>query len=118
MNISILPNVNSTKQKRDVKPGISVCSRIMRLTSNQTKSRKKNDHSHKGRESDDKNVVAIAKLESLMGCVSQDSELLDSQRGKQGQGKPMQKVLGLIRRIRFTQSTPSKYPGKERTIAW
>ena len=45
------------------------------------------------------------KIVSQMGCVSQDSELLDSQRGKQPQRNPMQKVLGSIRRIRFTQST-------------
>ena len=37
MNFGILPNVNFTKQKRDVKLGIGVCSRIIRLTNNQTK---------------------------------------------------------------------------------
>ena len=38
-------------------------------------------------------------------CASQDSELLDSQRGKQARWNPMQKVLGSIRKVRFTQST-------------
>ena len=38
-------------------------------------------------------------------CYSQDSELLDSQRGKQARGNPMQKVLGPNRRMRFTQPT-------------
>ena len=49
--------------------------------------------------------MAIVKLVSQMGCVLKDSEILDSQRGKQARRDPMQKVLGLNRRIRFTQST-------------
>ena len=52
-----------------------------------------------------KNAVAIVKIVSQMSCVSQDSESLDSQRGKQPLRNPMQKVLGSIRRVRFTQST-------------
>ena len=41
VNIGILPKVNFTKLKRGAKPGISVCSRIIRLTNNQTKSPKR-----------------------------------------------------------------------------
>ena len=82
---------------RDVKQGISVCSRP-------TQSRKSATIPKQRRESDDKNAVAIVRIVSQMGCVSQDSELLDSQRCKQARGNPMQKVLGPIRRIRFTQS--------------
>ena len=37
VTIGILPNVNSVKQNRAVKQGISVCSRTTRLTNNQTK---------------------------------------------------------------------------------
>ena len=77
----------------------------MRLTNNRTKKPKKSDHSQKRREGDDKNAVASVRILSRMGCVSQDSELLVSQRGKQALGNPMQKVLGPIRRVRFTQST-------------
>ena len=47
--------------------------------------------------------MAIEKSVSQMGCVSQDSEALVSQGGK-SRGNPMQKILGSIRRIRFTQS--------------
>ena len=43
---------------------------------------KKSDHSQKRRESDDNNAVAIVKFVPQFGFVSQDSELLDSQRGK------------------------------------
>ena len=46
------------------------------------------------------------KIVPQLGCVSQDSDALVSQRGKQSQGNPMQKVLGSIRKVRFTQSTP------------
>ena len=72
---------------------------------NQTKKPKKGYYSPKRRESDDKNVVAIVKIPPQLGCVSQDSEALVSQRGKQPRGNPMQKVLEPIRRIRFTEST-------------
>ena len=75
------------------------------LTNNQTNSRKKSDHSPKRRESDDKNAVAVVKVVSFLGCASQDTDALVSQRGKQPRRSAMQKVLGLIRRIRFAQST-------------
>ena len=66
---------------------------------------KKCYHSQEGRESDDKNAVAIVKIVPQLGCVSQESELLGFQRDGQARGNPMQKVLGPIRRIRLTQST-------------
>ena len=43
---------------------------------------KKSYYSHKRRESDDKNVVAIVKRVPQLTCVSQDSDALVSQRGK------------------------------------
>ena len=106
MNIGIRPNVNSTKQNRDVKQGISVCSRIVRVTNNQITSRKRSTILKKERErATTKNAVPIVKIVPRLGCVSQDSELLGSQREGQARGNPMQRVSGLIRRIRFTQST-------------
>ena len=99
------PSVNFTKQKRAAKPGISVCSRIIRLMNNQTKSQIRATIPTRRRESDDKNAVAIVKIVPLLGCVSQDMEASVSQRGKQPRGNPMQKVLGPFRRKRFTQST-------------
>ena len=83
---------------------ISVCSRIMNLTNNRTKSRKRATTSATKRDSDDKNAVAIVKIVPHLGCVSQDSELLDSLRGKQARRNPMQQVLGPIRRVRFTKT--------------
>ena len=103
MNIGILPNVNSTKLNR-VKPVISVCSRIIILMNNQTESQRNATIPTK-EESDDKNAVAIVKIVPQLGCVSQDSVALVSQRGKQSRRNPMQKVLGSNRKVRFTQST-------------
>ena len=110
MNIGIFPSANSTKKTRDVKLEISVCSRIMRLTNNQTKKPKKGYYSQKRRENDDKNAVAI--------CVSQDSDALVSQRGKQSPGNPMQNVLGSIRKVRFIQSTLRQASIREKKGPW
>ena len=68
------------------------------------KPNKRDPSQKKRRESDDKNAVAIVKIVAQLGCVSQDSESLDSQIRKQARN-PMQKVLGPIRRIWITQST-------------
>ena len=94
-----------TKQKQVAKPGTSVGSRIKRLTNNQAKSQRKGYYSHKWREGDDKNAVAIVKIVPQLGCVSQDSEAFVSKRRKQSRWNPMQGVSGQIRGIRFTQST-------------
>ena len=66
---------------------------------------KKGHYSHRRRESDDNNAVAFVEIVPQLGCVSQDSEAWVSQRGKQSWGNPMQRVLGSIRKVRFTQST-------------
>ena len=110
---------NSTKQKRDVKQGISVGSRIVRLMNNETKNQKEDCCSHEGRESDDKNAVAIVKIVPRSGCASQDSDALISQRGKQPRGHPMKKRSGINMKstVHSVHATSSKYPGKERTIA-
>ena len=106
VNVGIRQSANSTKQKRAAKPGISVCSRIINEVEEQpNKKKNKGYYSHNRRENDDKNAVAIVKIVPQFGCVSQDSEALVSQRGKQPRGNPMQKVLGPIRRVRLTQST-------------
>ena len=60
---------------------------------------KKGYYSHKRRESEDKNAVSIVKIVPQLGCVSQDSEALVSQRGKQSRENPMQEVLGSIRKV-------------------
>ena len=52
--------------------------------------------------SDDKNAVALVKIVPQLGCVARLGSTNFSK--KTVQGNPMQKVLGPIRRIRFTQS--------------
>ena len=54
------PEGQCTEQKRAAKPGKSVCSRIIRLMNNKTKSQRK--AVKKRRESDDKNAVAVVKV--------------------------------------------------------
>ena len=66
---------------------------------------KKGHYPHTRREGDDKNAVAIEKIVPQFCCVSQDSETLVSQRGKQTPGIPMQRVLEPMRKVRFTKST-------------
>ena len=61
VSIGILPSVNSIKQNRAVKQEIRVYSRTTRLTNNQRENHQKSHHSHKGRENEDKSVVAIVK---------------------------------------------------------
>ena len=61
---------------------------------------KKGCFSKKISESDDNNVKIVPQL----CCVSQDSEALVSQSGRQSRRNPMQKVLEPIRRIRLTKS--------------
>ena len=89
VNIGILPTVNSTKQKQDAKPGISVCTRIMRLMNNQTKSQRKSTIPTKEKKATTRMLWAVVKNVPQLGCVSQDSEALVSQRGKQSRGNPM-----------------------------
>ena len=60
----------------------------------------------KRRESDDKNAVAVVKIVPQLGCVSQDSVALVSQRGKQPRGNPMQKVLNAINSKEFDSLSP------------
>ena len=72
MSIGILPNVNSIN---------NVLFPHHKVDEQPNKKPKKGYNSHKRRESDDKNAVASVKIEPQLGCVSQDSEALVSQRG-------------------------------------
>ena len=47
-----------------------------------------------GRESDDNCAVAVVKTAPQLGCVSQDSESLESQGGAESRENPMQKSFG------------------------
>ena len=113
MNVGIRPSAKSVKVKRVVRLETSVCFRITRWMNNQIKSRKRAT-SPKRRGSDDKNAVAIVKSVSQLGCVSQDSDALDSQRDRQSRGNPMQKVLEPIQRVRFTSLRHIKQVSRKR----
>ena len=100
MSIGILSNVNFIKLNRDAKQGTCVCSRTTRLA---------------------KSAVAIVKTVPQLGCLSQDAESSGLPKHVKYRGNPGRKVLGSIRRVRFTQSAPrqasireekGKSPGK------
>ena len=57
-------------------------------------------------QSDDKGAVVVVKTVPQLGCVSQDSEPSELPRCVKYRGNPRRKVLGSIRRVRFTESTP------------
>ena len=77
----------------------------------QNKKPKKGYYSPKRKENDDKNAVANVKTVSQLGCVSQDSEALASQSGKQSQVKPDAKSLGTDSKntIHEVYATSSEY---------
>ena len=104
VNIGIRPSGNFTKQKRVGKPGTRVCSRITRLMNNQTKSQKRLLFPHKKRKRRQEccgyceNSTTIGLRLARLGCVGLS-------RRQTVPVKPMQRVLGSIRKLRFTQST-------------
>ena len=57
------------------------------------------------------------KIVSQLGCVLQDSDALVSQ-GRWSRRNPMRKVLGPIRRIRFTKSTLRQASVKRKDHRW
>ena len=81
MSVGILPNVNSVKTNGVVKQGISVCSRIIRLTNNRIKSRKEE-------KATTKNGLAVVKIVSQMGCVSRYLEFFGFSKRQTSVGKP------------------------------
>ena len=91
--------------KRVAKPGISVCFRIIRLMNNQTKSQRKATIPTKEEISDDNNAVAIVKIVQNWVASRKTRKHWFLKEGNIPGENPMQRVLGPIRRIRFTQST-------------
>ena len=81
----------------------SVCSCTTRMKNNQEKSEKELFNSQNGR-SDDKGAVAMKTLPQFLLCLARLRAITTSKR-REVSGKPRQKVLGSIRRVRFTQST-------------
>ena len=112
MSIGILPNVNSIKLKRVVRPGISVCSRIIRLTNNQTKSRKRATMRRQEWCGCCKNFLSDGLRLERLGSIS-------FSKWKTVPGKPGAKSLDTdsMNTIHSVYATSSMYPGKDRTIA-
>ena len=96
VNIGILPSVNSTKQKRVGKTGDKCMFPHHKVDEQPNEKPKKGYCSHKRRGSDDKNAVAIVKIVPQFGCVSQDSESLVSQKGKQSKTQNTKERAGFV----------------------
>ena len=103
MNIGILPSVKFFKTETGCKARDKCLFPHHEVDEQPNKKPKKGYYTDKRREIEDKSAVAIVKIVPQLRCVSQDSGALVSQKGKQSQGNPMQKVLGSIRRVRFTR---------------
>ena len=92
MIVGILPNVNSVNLNRYANSVISARLNTGRLKVNPAKDRKKDG---------DKSAVAILKDAGQLGCVFQDTEPSESLPIL----RKSPKVLGSIRRVRFTKAT-------------
>ena len=119
MSIGIFPNINSIKTNRDVKLGTSVCSRIIRLTSNLTKSRKRATlpPKKKGKRRQKcsghcENCISAGMCLARLGVIGFSKRQTSPE-------KPDAKSLGTDSKNmdHSVHATSSKYPGKERTIA-
>ena len=75
---------------------------------------KKGYYSHKRKESDDKNAVDVVKIVPQLGCVSQDSEALVSQRGKQHWETRCKKSWDRCEEYRYVK----RVSGKRKDHSW
>ena len=116
----ILPNVNSIKQNRDVRQGITVCSRIIRFTNNQTKSRKRATILKKRGEKRRQECGGYCENCISDGWCLARLGVIGFSKRQTTPGKPDAKSLGTksTSTIHPVYATSSKYPGKQRTIAW
>ena len=100
------------KVKNKLKPGISVCSRVIRLMNNQTKSQRKSTIPRKKQRQECsgycENCTTIGLRLARLGCVGFSKR-------QTVPGKPDEKSLGI--NSKSTVPSSSKYPGKEKTIA-
>ena len=84
------------------------------------KKTKKGYYSHKRRESDDKSAVAVVQNSTTIGLRLARLGSIGFQKRKTTPEKHDAKSLGTDSKntIHSVYATSSKYPGKERTIAW
>ena len=113
MSIGILPNVNSIKLNRDAKRGVSVCSRIIRLTNNQKKKKKKLPFPKRKRTRRQKCCSYCENCTTIGVCLARLGVIRFSKRQTVPE-KPDAKSLGTNSKstIHPVYATASKYPGK------
>ena len=90
-----------------------------RLKNNQIKEPKKSYNTQNGN-SEDKSAVAIVKTAPQLCCVSHDSEPSELPKSVKYRVKTKAESFGInsTSTIRTVYATSSKYPGKEKAIAW
>ena len=107
------------KQKRAAKPGINVCSRIMRLMNKQTKAEEWQLFPQKKRKRRQE-CCGYCEMCATIGLrLARLGSIGFSQR-ETASGKPEAWSFGIdsTSTIHTVYATSSKYPGKQRTIAW
>ena len=116
MNIVTLPSVNFTKKEKGCKAGDKCLFPHHKVDEQPNKKPKKGCYSPKRRESDEEycccceNCTIIGLRLAIFGSVG-------FSKWKAVQGKPDAKSLGTDSKNTI-HATSSKYPGKERSIAW
>ena len=114
MNIGIQPSVNTAIQKRNCKAGDKRLFPHHKVDEQPNNKPKKGYHSKKRRESDDKNAVAIVKIEHNWVASRK------TPRGKQSWRSPMQRSLGTDSKstIHSVYATSSMVSGKAKDHRW
>ena len=118
VSIGILLDVNFTKQKRDVKPGACVQSRLISLTNNQIKGPQRATI-HKKEEKATTNTLQLLWRLYLNWVVSRKTQSHQNFRKAWGIGETRWSFgINSTSTIHTVCATSSKYPSKERTIVW
>ena len=123
------PSVNSYRTETGCKAGDKCLIPHHKVDEQPNKKPKKGYYSHKRRDNDDKNAVAVVKIVPQLGCLSQDPDPLVSQR-ETVRGKPGAKSWDQfeeydsrsLRHVKQVSEKSLRYgkqvSEKRRTIAW
>ena len=119
LNIGILPNVNFTKLNRDVKQEKSVCSRIIRLTNDQVKTKGRLLFLQKKRKRRQRCCGNYENCTTVGCCLARLGAITTSKR-REVQEKPEANIFEInsTSTIHTVYAPSSNHPRKWRNIAW
>ena len=119
VSIGILPRVNFTKQKRVAKPETSVCSRIIKLMNNQTRSQRKASIPTKEEQATTKMLSLLWKVyHNWVAPRKTRSHWIVKQADSTGEPDAKSPGTDSKNTVHSVYATSCKYPGNKRTIAW